>query len=97
MAAFTSVKIGLIVGVGGGAPSRDINVWLGDMVISNSRGLHEGIVQYDLGKSTPSGFNRTGHLNKPSKVLWTAVTRLQADHLGDPLIFLKYFVTNGTL
>jgi hypothetical protein len=53
-------------------------------------GLHGGVVQFDKGKLTPSGFDRTRHLDKPPQLLRAAVTRLQADHMGGTPRFLEY-------
>lgn len=52
------------------------------MVISLSASLvngHGGVVQYDFGKSTPSGFERTGFLNALPTVLLAAVTKLRSN------------------
>jgi len=38
-------------------------------------------VQYDFGKTTPSGFERTGFLNTPPTILLQAVSKLRANHL----------------
>ncbi|RAK95434.1 uncharacterized protein BO80DRAFT_429904 [Aspergillus ibericus CBS 121593] len=39
-----------LVGIGGGIPSPDADIQLGDVVISTPSGSHPGGVQYDLGK-----------------------------------------------
>ncbi|KAF7593102.1 hypothetical protein BBP40_012047 [Aspergillus hancockii] len=79
--AFTSIRFGLMVGIGGGVPSTKLNIRLGDVVVSRPENNHAGVVQYDFGKSTPSGFKRTGFLNAPPKILQTAVSHQKAKHM----------------
>ncbi|KAK7727584.1 hypothetical protein SLS63_007026 [Diaporthe eres] len=78
---FKSIRFGVLVGIGGGAPStRDIR--LGDIVVSQPNGTSGGVIQYDRGKTVQEGqFQRTGSLNAPPQVLLSALGRLQADHL----------------
>ncbi|KAN0070269.1 hypothetical protein V8E54_011850 [Elaphomyces granulatus] len=82
--SFPKVRFGLMVGVGGGAPSNPSDdpgedIRLGDVVVSNPEG---GVLQYDLGKTVRDGkFIQTGSLNKPPTVLMTGVSKLQARHL----------------
>jgi nucleoside phosphorylase len=63
--AFISIRFGLMVGIGGGVPSAEEDIRLGDVVVSKPHKTHGGVVQYDFGKATPSGFERTGFLNSP--------------------------------
>jgi nucleoside phosphorylase len=79
--AFTSTRFGLMVGIGGGVPSEDADIRLGDVVVSKPHKTHGGVVQYDSGKATPSGFERTGSLNTPPTVLLNAVANLRAKHM----------------
>jgi nucleoside phosphorylase len=82
--SFKSIRIGLMVGIGGGAPSSIKDVRLGDVVVSQPERTFGGVVQYDLGKATKdSKFVRTGTLNAPPRVLLAAVARLKANHLGE--------------
>ncbi|KAM0081444.1 hypothetical protein ACKRZS_006399 [Fusarium odoratissimum] len=75
---FTSIRFGLMVGVGGGVPGK-VDVRLGDVVVSKE------VVQYDFGKRTGHGqFRPVGTLNKPPHVLTTAVAKLQANHRTEP-------------
>jgi nucleoside phosphorylase len=78
---FTSIRFGLMVGIGGGVPSDDADIQLGDVVISQPYMHHGGVVQYDIGKTTPSGFIRTGFLNTPPIILLNALAKLRANHL----------------
>jgi nucleoside phosphorylase len=79
--AFTSTRFGLMVGIGGGAPSEEADIRLGDVVVSKSHKTHGGVMQYDSGKATPSGFERTGLFNTPPTVLLNAVANLRAKHM----------------
>lgn len=78
--SFPNVRIGLTVGIGGGAPSpKDIR--LGDVVVGTPQGKHTGILQHDFGKSIQGvGFQRMGRLNNPPQALLTVVSNLQTAH-----------------
>ncbi|KID76803.1 uncharacterized protein G6M90_00g103830 [Metarhizium brunneum] len=78
---FPSIQHTFLVGVGGGVPGDDAAVRLGDVVISQPHMGHGGVVQYDFGKSTPSGFIRTGFVNAPPTILLNAVSKLRANIL----------------
>ncbi|KAH0559681.1 hypothetical protein GP486_003801 [Trichoglossum hirsutum] len=72
---FPSVKVGLMVGIGGGIPPK---VRLGDVVISAPAGQYQGVVQWDLGKTEKGGkFRRIGGLNSPPSALLTALTKME--------------------
>lgn len=74
---FPSIKFGLMVGIGGGIPGR---VRLGDIVVSRPSGPFPGVVQWDLGKAEKLGFKRTGALDRPPRILLTALAKLEAFH-----------------
>ncbi|KAJ9300227.1 hypothetical protein DTO271G3_2344 [Paecilomyces variotii] len=78
-AQFPALHIGLMVGVGGGVPSRDADIRLGDVVISVPQGDFGGVVQYDFGKILPGQQIRTGSLNSPPEILLIAVNKLRAN------------------
>lgn len=79
--SFPAIRMGLMIGVGGGVPSSRNDIRLGDVVISQPTGKSGGIVQYDYGKSIQGQkFQRTEQLNRPSGVLLGAIARLQAQH-----------------
>jgi nucleoside phosphorylase len=80
-ATFKKIRFGLMVGIGGGVPSAEADVRLGDVVASQPYGTFAGVVQYDMGKTTPSGFERTGSLNAPPQILLAAVARVRANQL----------------
>lgn len=81
MHSFPNIRIGLLVGIGGGAPSRKHDIRLGDVVVSASRDGKSGVVQYDFGKAVQNrSFRRTGILDQPPTVLRAAVNGLKAEY-----------------
>ncbi|KAF2194641.1 Pfs, NB-ARC and ankyrin domain protein [Zopfia rhizophila CBS 207.26] len=78
---FTSIRFGLMVGIGGGVPSAKADIRLGDVVVSQPCMEHGGVVQCDFGKRTPRGFARTGFLNTPPTLLLNALVKVRAIHL----------------
>jgi nucleoside phosphorylase len=80
-ATFKAIRFGLMVGIGGGVPSAEADIRLGDVVVSKPHKTFSGVVQYDIGKKTPSGYERTGSLNSPPQLLLAAVARVQANEL----------------
>jgi nucleoside phosphorylase len=62
---FPAIQFGLMVGIGGGVPSSQHDIRLGDVVVSTPSGSSGGVVQYDFGKTIQGGdFEQTGSLNK---------------------------------
>ena len=81
LSTFPAIQFGLMVGIGGGAPSKEADIRLGDVVVSTPTGHSSGVVQYDYGKTIGGGhFEQTGTLNKPPTILLTAVSQLIARH-----------------
>ncbi|KAJ0419720.1 hypothetical protein BJY00DRAFT_313639 [Aspergillus carlsbadensis] len=76
---FPAIRFGLMVGIGGGVPSKEADIRLGDVVVSQPGNGHGGVVQYDFGKSMLSGLKRTGFLNAPPTILLAAVTKLRSN------------------
>ncbi|KAI3541257.1 hypothetical protein CSPX01_07616 [Colletotrichum filicis] len=77
---FVNIRVGLMVGIGGGAPSPRNDVRLGDIVVSSPAEGHGGVLQYDFGKSIEGGkFEMTGFLNQPPIALRTALNMLISD------------------
>ncbi|KAF2191308.1 purine and uridine phosphorylase [Zopfia rhizophila CBS 207.26] len=66
---FKSIRFGLMVGVGGGVPSAESDIRLGDVVISQPYKQHGG-----------GHMIRTGSLNAPHIVLLNGVSKLRANH-----------------
>ncbi|KAF2033281.1 purine and uridine phosphorylase [Setomelanomma holmii] len=79
---FTSIRFGLMVGIGGGVPSVEFDIRLGDVVVSQPYQQHGGVVQWDFGKSGPDGETiRTGWLNAPPPALLSAIVEQRAQHV----------------
>ncbi|OWT42470.1 NACHT and ankyrin domain protein [Pochonia chlamydosporia 170] len=79
--SFPNVRIGLMVGIGGGAPTSSNDVRLGDIVISTPRDGEAGVLQYDFGKTIQDqAFRQTAFLNRPPTVLLTAVNGLKTEY-----------------
>ncbi|OCL02639.1 putative kinesin [Glonium stellatum] len=77
---FKSIRFGLMVGIGGGVPGAEADIRLGDVVVSQPYNGHGGVIQYDFGKTTPSGLQRAGFLNAPPAILLNAVQEIRANH-----------------
>jgi nucleoside phosphorylase len=77
---FTSLRFSLMVGIGGGVPSAESGIRLGDVVISQPNMQYGGVVQYDFGKTGASEFTRTGSLNTPPTILLNALAKLRSNH-----------------
>lgn len=81
---FPSIRFGLMVGIGGGVPTENSDIRLGDVVVSLPSGQYGGVVQYDMGKTLSEGQNiRTGALNAPPQILLTALAAVEAARLRD--------------
>ena len=83
IASLPSIRIGLLVGIGGGiarlGDTRDIR--LGDVVVSQPDGTTGGVCQYDLIKAKSGDKReRKGFLRRPPTVLLNALASIQADH-----------------
>ena len=79
--SFSNVRIGLMVGIGGGAPSQKHDVRLGDIVVSAPRDGNGGVFQYDFGKTIQDqSFQHTGFLNQPPMSLRAAVNGIKAQY-----------------
>ncbi|KAH7190103.1 hypothetical protein DER44DRAFT_115680 [Fusarium oxysporum] len=76
--SFPNIRIGLMVGIGGGAPSLNHDIRLGDIVVSSRDGGKGGVFQYDFGKTIQNqSFQETGFLDQPPTVLRAAVSALK--------------------
>ncbi|RYC79317.1 hypothetical protein BFJ63_vAg17802 [Fusarium oxysporum f. sp. narcissi] len=79
--SFPNIRIGLLVGIGGGAPSLNHDIRLGDIVVSSRDGGKGGVFQYDFGKTIQNqSFQETQVLDQPPMVLRTAVSALKAEY-----------------
>lgn len=78
---FPNLKMGLMVGIGGGVPSKENDIRLGDVVVSIPAHGFGGVVQHDMGKNTlDGGWLRTGSLNGPQSILRTTISKLISLH-----------------
>ncbi|KAL3485650.1 putative wd40 protein [Aspergillus germanicus] len=79
--SFPNIRFGLMVGIGGGAPSKNHDIRLGDIVVSSPRNGRGGLLQYDFGKDLQGEeFHQTGFLNQPPPILRAAVSGLRAQY-----------------
>ncbi|KAH0562229.1 hypothetical protein GP486_003077 [Trichoglossum hirsutum] len=79
---FVSIQYVLMVGIGGGVPGAQVDVRLGDVVISQPNSRYGGVVQYDFGKIGSGGvLTRTGFLNAPPAILLGALAAFQSSCL----------------
>ncbi|KAK4195644.1 nucleoside phosphorylase domain-containing protein [Triangularia verruculosa] len=70
-----------MVGIGGGAPSANNDIRLGDVVVSAPAHGKGGVLQYDFGKTIQGrSFQSTGHLNEPPWLFRTAMQGLQLEY-----------------
>lgn len=81
--SFPNVRIGLMVGIGGGAPSPANDIRLGDVVVSVPREANGapngGVFEYDFGRTIQNqAFQVTRFLNQPPPTLRAAVRGLEA-------------------
>ncbi|KAL4940359.1 hypothetical protein BDV06DRAFT_22677 [Aspergillus oleicola] len=81
---FTSVKVALLIGIGGGVPSPANDIRLGDVVVSKPTSTGPSVIQYDMGKVLDDGdFTQGGFLQAPPRLIMTALSSLRSDpHLS---------------
>ncbi|KAL3463385.1 hypothetical protein BJX64DRAFT_276514 [Aspergillus heterothallicus] len=84
---FPNIRFGLMVGIGGavpnparfGKPAEDIR--LGDVIVSEPKGDHGGVIHYDMGQRKADGkLHKRSHLNKPPTMLLNVIKLLRSDH-----------------
>ncbi|PNP40510.1 hypothetical protein TGAMA5MH_07507 [Trichoderma gamsii] len=81
MRSFPTIKIRLMVGIGGGAPTAKHDIRLGDIVVSVPYNGKSGVLQYDFGKTMQNQeFQMTRVLNQPPQNLLSAVHGLRTDY-----------------
>ncbi|KAI5264845.1 hypothetical protein E4T47_08655 [Aureobasidium subglaciale] len=82
--SFRNIRVGLMVGIGGGAPTAKDDVRLGDIVVSSPKNGTAGVYQYDYGKTIQGqSFQQTGFLNQPPTVVRAAVSGLRSKYEDD--------------
>ncbi|CAH0047215.1 unnamed protein product [Clonostachys solani] len=78
--SFPGIQFCLLIGIGGGAPSEQNDIRLGDVVVSKPTKTFPGVIQYDRGKANENNdFQLTGALQRPPRFLMTAVSSLSSD------------------
>lgn len=83
--SFPNIRVGLMVGIGGGAPTPDRDIRLGDIVVSSPGDGKGGVFQHDFGKKLQEqDFQETGFLNRPPATLLEAVMRLKVEYRMRP-------------
>ncbi|KAB8067811.1 nucleoside phosphorylase domain-containing protein [Aspergillus leporis] len=83
VSTFPNIQFGLMVGIGGGVPSKSADIRLGDVVVSKPTAASAGVIQYDFGKTLCDGqFQHTGTLNKPPLILLKAMAQIVSDYLS---------------
>ncbi|KAJ0335946.1 hypothetical protein COL154_013627 [Colletotrichum chrysophilum] len=88
ISSLPQLRSGLMVGIGAGIPklADNIDICLGDVVVSQPTRASLGVVQYDVGKLESDGhFKRVGSLAPPPEVLLKGLATLKAKRrLGGP-------------
>ncbi|KAH8588853.1 nucleoside phosphorylase domain-containing protein [Bisporella sp. PMI_857] len=98
---FKNIRVGLLVGIGGGAPHLPKHdVRLGDVVVGAPE-VGPAVVQYDLGKQLPDGIEVTRTLNKPPALLLKVVDKVDNQYYmaeeGEEDLFVKHLQRFGKL
>lgn len=79
--SFPNVRIGLLVGIGGGAPSSNSDIRLGDVVVSTPPSNGGAVLRYDYGKDIQDNeYKITGFLAPPQQALLTATAAIESHH-----------------
>jgi nucleoside phosphorylase len=79
--SFPNIRIGLMVGIGGGAPTTENVIRLGDVVVGISQKGQGEVLQYDFGKNIQNQeFQRIPSQNNVPISLQTAVHGLQVQY-----------------
>ncbi|KAM0543158.1 hypothetical protein ACHAPJ_012456 [Fusarium lateritium] len=82
--SFPNIRIGLMVGIAGGAPSPNHDIRLGDVVVSSRYKEYGGVFQYDYGKTIQDQvFHPTNILNQPPQILRAAVSVLKTTYIAE--------------
>lgn len=88
---FDNIAFCLLVGIGGGVPSSQNDIRLGDVVVSTPTREYPGVVQHDFGKVTEGGeYERIGSLQRPPDFLLSAISIVQSD----PDLSLSHLLKN---
>jgi nucleoside phosphorylase len=83
LSSLPQIRIGFLVGIGGGIarPNEGVDIRLGDIVVSKPQGTTGGVIQYDLVKAKSNQKReRKDFLGMPPQVLLQALAKIQAEH-----------------
>ncbi|KAJ5491643.1 Disease resistance protein [Penicillium diatomitis] len=90
---FPNLRYGLLVGIGGGVPTKTDwgTIRLGHVVVSEPTGVHSGAIQYDHGKAKAGQFERKGSLAPPPTALLNAAREVavQRQRVDDDPIWMN--------
>lgn len=82
--AFKNVRFALMVGIGGGIPSEEKDIRLGDIAVSRAQSGHPAVIPYDFVKyESENKSTLKGILNKPHPILQSADIHVQRDEIRD--------------
>ncbi|OGM48282.1 hypothetical protein ABOM_002156 [Aspergillus bombycis] len=73
LSTFLAVRFILSVGIGGGVPSSNADIRLGDVVVSQPTDAAGGVIQFDYGKALNGRFEQISRLNQPPAFLSSAL------------------------
>jgi nucleoside phosphorylase len=85
---FPKIRYGLMVGIGGGAPTAKHDIRLGDVVVALPDSLRNEVLQYDFGKTVQEKkFHRVEGMNNCPPLLKSVVSSLRTKYKrkGHPL------------
>lgn len=84
MHSFPNVRLCVMVGIGGGVPSKEHDIRLGDVVVSQPtfrQRNYGGVVHFDYGSTIKArSFQSLHYMNQPPRACRTAVNALKAKH-----------------
>ncbi|KAL2783368.1 nucleoside phosphorylase domain-containing protein [Aspergillus keveii] len=81
LSSFPNIRMGLLVGIAGGAPSPKNDIRLGDIVVGVPTDGENGVLQYDFGKAVQERkFQVTRMLDPPPMLLRNAASTLRNSH-----------------
>lgn len=77
--SFPRVECCFLVGIGGGVPSPEHDIRLGDVVVSHPDRAYPAVIQHDMEKVLEGSFKGTGRLQQPPPLLMKAISNLKSD------------------
>ena len=84
--SFRAIRFGLMVGIGGGVPSEEHDIRLGDIVVGVAGKNSSGVIQYDFGRTIAEGrFVCNSILNASPIILLTAVNTIKQGTVYDDI------------